>query len=236
MWFWVVRIENAPLAGCTFREYCSKGPCKYICNGGGGDDDDHHHHRHHHHQDCRKGGASTLAVERRGLHNFTPVRCIFHNLKISNILPYMQIEKTSHQISSFPWKMNLEKVSSKMFLPLPSVPFDLNPDKESLAKPSNFCQKPRGFKQTAETARRLLCKLKLPINFQPTHSLTCRENCQRGSRYDDWCLKSLSCHWVSWLFHIRCILVSVPFTTRGQDYPFWQDAEGQLQPGHWVDQ
>ena len=68
--------------------------------------------------------------------------------------------------------MNPEKVSSKMFLPVPSVPFDLNPDKESLAKPSNFCQKPRGFKQTAKTARRLLCKLKLPINFKPTHSLT----------------------------------------------------------------
>ena len=104
--------------------------------------------------------------------------CIFPNLKISNIF-HMQIGERGlnrpppslRRISSFPRKMNLEKVSSKMFLPVPSVPFDLNPDKESLAKPSNFCQKPRGFKQTAETARRLLCKLKLPINFQPTHSL-----------------------------------------------------------------
>ena len=76
-----------------------------------------------------------------------------------------------------PRKMNLEKVSIEdVFTGIPSVPFDLNPDKESLSKPSNFCQKPRGLKQTAETARRLLCKLKLPINFQthpPTHSLTC---------------------------------------------------------------
>ena len=43
---------------------------------------------------------------------------------------------------------------------VPSVLFDLNPDKESLLEGSNFCQKPRGFKQTSETGRRLLCKLK----------------------------------------------------------------------------
>ena len=121
--------------------------------------------------------------------------CIFHNLKISNIPPYMQIEeRPPTRFRPFRENESREKVSSKIFLPLPSVPFDLNPDKESLAKPSNFCQKPRGFKQTAETGRRLLCKLKLPINFEPTHSLTCR---QRGKWYEDRCLLKSLFHWAS---------------------------------------
>ena len=165
------------------------------------------------------GGVSTLAVERRGLHNFTPV-CIFHNLKISNIPPYMQIEeRPPTRFRPFRENESREKVSSKIFLPLPSVPFDLNPDKESLAKPSNFCQKPRGFKQTAETGRRLLCKLKLPINFEPTHSLTCR---QRGKWYEDRCL-------LKSLFHqkpVTELLLTLPLHSchrcvHHQDYPFW---------------
>ena len=167
------------------------------------------------------GGVSTLAVERRGLHNFTPV-CIFHNLKISNIPPYMQIEeRPPTRFRPFRENESREKVSSKIFLPLPSVPFDLNPDKESLAKPSNFCQKPRGFKQTAETGRRLLCKLKLPINFEPTHSLThvpSKRKVIRGS----------VCSQITF-FHqkpVTELLLTVALHSchrclHHQDYPFW---------------
>ena len=123
--------------------------------------------------------------------------CIFHNLKISNIPPYMQIEeRPPTRFRPFRENESREKVSSKIFLPLPSVPFDLNPDKESLAKPSNFCQKPRGFKQTAETGRRLLCKLKLPINFEPTHSLTCHSKRKviRGSVCSQITFSPKTCH------------------------------------------
>ena len=127
--------------------------------------------------------------------------CIFHNLKISNIPPYMQIEeRPPTRFRPFRENESREKVSSKIFLPLPSVPFDLNPDKESLAKPSNFCQKPRGFKQTAETGRRLLCKLKLPINFEPTHSLThvpSKRKVIRGSVCSQITFSPKTCHWAS---------------------------------------
>ena len=112
---------------------------------------------------------------------------------------------------------------------------------------SNFCQKPRGFKQTSETGRRLLCKLKTDNQPCPCISFTLLFHSDLWEQIQAWnvCLVQIihsspnTCHFVktSRVCHFWPPSISSSSSLHGQDRPFvfghW-GCSSVLQPSHLI--